>query len=87
MVCLIAFEADNYTLCTEPAEARGTFVGPAVEFCGQIVGLAIVVRYRINVCKANISLICAKISDGTVQLTPFTELSLDNAGFHKDESY
>ncbi|MFZ1258359.1 MAG: translational GTPase TypA [Candidatus Saccharimonas sp.] len=79
---LIAFEAGTTTpYALENAEARGElFVGPAVEvYAGMIVG-----RYNrqedleINVCKAkHLTNMRSKSSDGTVQLTPFTDLSLE----------
>lgn len=65
----------------EMAEARGTlFVGPGTEvYQGMIVGL-----YNrhddldINVCKAkHLTNMRSSSSDGTVQLTPFTQLSLE----------
>lgn len=79
---LIAFEAGTTTpYALEPAEARGElFVGPAVEvYAGQIVGLANRREdIEINVCKAkHLTNMRSKSSDGTVQLTPFTELSLE----------
>ncbi len=79
---LIAFETGTtkpYAL--EAAEARGIlFVGPSVEvYAGMIVG-----QYNrqedleINVCKAKqLTNMRSKSSDGTVQLTPFTDLSLE----------
>lgn len=79
---LIAFEAGTTTpYALEMAEARGElFVGPSVEvYAGMIVG-----RYNrqddleINVCKAkHLTNMRSKSSDGTVQLTPYTELSLE----------
>ncbi|NCU37723.1 translational GTPase TypA [Candidatus Saccharibacteria bacterium] len=81
---LIAFEAGVTTpYSLENAEARGElFVGPAVNvYGGMIVG-----RYNrqedleINVCKAkHLTNMRSKSSDGTVQLTPFTELSLEQS--------
>ncbi len=79
---LIAFETGTtmpYSL--ETAEARGTlFVGPAVQvYAGQIIGLS--TRYddlEINVCKAkHLTNMRSKSSDGVVQLTPPTILSLE----------
>ena len=67
----------------EAAEARGElFVGPGVEvYTGMIVGV-----YNrqedldINVCKAkHLTNMRSKSSDGTVQLTPFTNLSLEQS--------
>lgn len=81
---LVAFEAGATTpYALEAAEARGVlFVGPAVEvYAGMIVG-----QYNrqedleINVCKAKqLTNMRSKTSDGTVQLTPFTELSLEQS--------
>jgi len=79
---LIAFEAGTTTpYALETAEARGElFVGPTTEvYAGMIVG-----RYNrqddleINVCKAkHLTNMRSKSSDGTVQLTPYTDLSLE----------
>lgn len=79
---LIAFEAGTTTpYALEAAEARGElFVGPATEvYAGMIVG-----RYNrqddleINVCKAkHLTNMRSKSSDGTVQLTPYIDLSLE----------
>ncbi len=79
---LIAFESGTTTpYALEAAEARGLlFVGPTVEvYAGMIVG-----QYNrqedleINVCKAKqLTNMRSKSSDGTVQLTPFTDLSLE----------
>jgi len=79
---LIAFEAGTTTpYALETAEARGElFVGPTIEvYAGMIVG-----RYNrqddleINVCKAkHLTNMRSKSSDGTVQLTPYTDLSLE----------
>lgn len=79
---LIAFEAGTTTpYALETAEARGElFVGPSIEvYAGMIVG-----RYNrqddleINVCKAkHLTNMRSKSSDGTVQLTPYTDLSLE----------
>lgn len=79
---LIAFEAGMTTpYALETAEARGElFIGPSVEvYAGMIVG-----RYNrqddleINVCKAkHLTNMRSKSSDGTVQLTPYTDLSLE----------
>jgi GTP-binding protein len=79
---LIAFETGTtmpYSL--ETAEARGTlFVGPTAQaYAGQIIGLN--TRYddlEINVCKAkHLTNMRSKSSDGVVQLTPPTILSLE----------
>lgn len=79
---LIAFEAGVTTpYALEAAEARGElFVGPGVDvYAGQIVGLY--TRQddlELNVCKAkHLTNMRSKSSDGTVQLTPYTELSLE----------
>lgn len=79
---LIAFEAGTTTpYALEAAESRGElFVGPGVEvYAGMIVGLN---RrpddLEINVCKAkHLTNMRSKSSDGTVQLTPFTDFSLE----------
>ncbi|HEU4914555.1 MAG TPA: translational GTPase TypA [Candidatus Saccharimonadales bacterium] len=79
---LIAFETGTtmpYSL--ETAEARGTlFIGPAQKvYAGQIIGLNL--RHEdmeINVCKAkHLTNMRSKSSDGVVQLTPPTILSLE----------
>lgn len=79
---LIAFETGTtmpYSL--ETAEARGTlFIGPAQQvYAGQIIGLN--TRHEdmeINVCKAkHLTNMRSKSSDGVVQLTPPTILSLE----------
>lgn len=79
---LIAFETGVTTpYSLENAESRGElFVGPAVNvYAGQIIGLYN--RHddlEINVCKAkHLTNMRSKSSDGTVQLTPFTDLSLE----------
>lgn len=79
---LVAFEGGTSTpYALEMAEARGTlFIGPAIEvYAGMIVG-----QYNrqedleINVCKAKqLTNMRSKSSDGAVQLTPFTDLSLE----------
>lgn len=79
---LIAFEAGTTTpYALQAAEARGELlVGPGTEvYAGMIVGM-----YNrqddieINVCKAkHLTNMRSKSSDGTVQLTPFTEFSLE----------
>ncbi|HEX7368525.1 MAG TPA: translational GTPase TypA [Candidatus Saccharimonadales bacterium] len=79
---LVAFETGTtmpYSL--ETAEARGTlFIGPAEQvYAGQIIGLN--TRHEdmeINVCKAkHLTNMRSKSSDGVVQLTPPTILSLE----------
>lgn len=79
---LIAFETGTtmpYSL--ETAEARGTlFIGPAEKvYAGQVIGLN--TRHddmEINVCKAkHLTNMRSKSSDGVVQLTPPTILSLE----------
>ncbi len=79
---LIAFEAGTTTpYALETAEARGElFVGPGVEvYAGMIVGLNTRQEdLEINVCKAkHLTNMRSKSSDGTVQLTPFTDFSLE----------
>lgn len=79
---LIAFEAGTTTpYALQAAEARGElFVGPAVEvYAGMIVGLYNRQEdLEINVCKAkHLTNMRSKSSDGAVQLTPFTDLSLE----------
>ena len=79
---LIAFEAGTTTpYALEAAEARGELlVGPGVEvYAGMIVGI-----YNrqddieLNVCKAkHLTNMRSKSSDGTVQLTPYTQFSLE----------
>lgn len=79
---LIAFESGVTTpYALEMAEARGElFIGPSVAvYAGMIVGQ----NNRsddleINVCKSKqLTNMRSKASDGTTQLTPFTELSLE----------
>jgi GTP-binding protein len=79
---LVAFEAGTSTpYALQNAEARGDlFIGPGVEvYQGMVVGL----NNRqedldINVCKAKqLTNMRSKSSDGAVQLTPFTQLSLE----------
>lgn len=79
---LIAFETGTtmpYSL--ETAEARGTlFIGPAEKvYAGQVIGLN--TRHEdmeINICKAkHLTNMRSKSSDGVVQLTPPTILSLE----------
>lgn len=81
---LIAFEAGTTTpYALQNAEDRGElFVGPAVEvYAGMVVGLYN--RHEdleINVCKAkHLTNMRSKSSDGAVQLTPYTELSLEQS--------
>jgi len=79
---LVAFESGITTpYALEMAEARGElFIGPTIEvYAGMIVG-----QYNrsddleINVCKAKqLTNMRSKASDGTTQLTPYTELSLE----------
>ena len=81
---LIAFENGTTTpYALQAAEARGElYVGPGVEvYAGMIVG-----QYNrqedleINVCKAkHLTNMRSKSSDGVVQLTPFTDLSLEQS--------
>ena len=79
---LIAYETGVTTpYSLQTAEERGeVYVGPAVKvYAGQIVGL----NKRgddleMNVCKAkHLTNMRSSSSDGVVQLTPFTELSLE----------
>lgn len=79
---LISFEAGTampYSL--ETAEARGIlFIGPATQvYAGQIIGLNNRQEdMEINVCKAkHLTNMRSKSSDGVVQLTPPTILSLE----------
>ncbi len=81
---LIAFETGitmPYSL--ETAEARGTlFIGPAERvYAGQIIGLNNRQEdLEINVCKAkHLTNMRSKSSDGVVQLTPPTILSLEQS--------
>ncbi len=81
---LIAFEAGTTTpYALENAESRGElFVGPGVEvYAGMIVGLYNRQEdLEINVCKAkHLTNMRSKSSDGTVQLTPYTNLSLEQS--------
>ncbi len=81
---LIAFEAGTTTpYALENAESRGElFVGSGVEvYAGMIVGLNNRMDdMEINVCKAkHLTNMRSKSSDGTVQLTPHTELSLEQS--------
>lgn len=79
---LIAFEAGTTTpYALEMAEARGElFVGSGTEvYAGMIVGLNNRQEdLEINVCKEkHLTNMRSKSSDGTVQLTPYTQLSLE----------
>lgn len=79
---LIAFEAGTTTpYALETAEARGElYVGPGVEvYAGMIIGLNRRQEdMEINVCKAkHLTNMRSSSSDGVVQLTPFTDLSLE----------
>lgn len=79
---LIAYEAGTTTpYALEMAEARGELlVGPGVEvYAGMIVGIYNRQEdLEINVCKAKqLTNMRSKSSDGTVQLTAFTNLSLE----------
>lgn len=79
---LIAFEAGTTTpYALQAAEARGElYVGAGVEvYAGMIVGLNRRQEdMEINVCKAkHLTNMRSSSSDGVVQLTPFTDLSLE----------
>lgn len=79
---LIAFETGATTpYALEMAEERGTlFIGPAEDvYAGQIVGLYTRQEdLEMNVCKTkHLTNMRSKSSDGTVQLTPPTILSLE----------
>lgn len=81
---LIAFEAGTTTpYALQAAEARGELlVGPAVEvYAGMIVGIYNRQEdLEINVCKAkHLTNMRSKSSDGTVQLTPYTDFSLEQS--------
>jgi len=81
---LIAFETGVTTpYALQTAEERGTcFVGPAEKvYAGQIVGLNTRQEdMEINVCKAkHLTNMRSKSSDGVVQLTPATILSLEQS--------
>ena len=71
----------KFTLSSLPAEARGELlVGPGTEvYAGMIVGIYNRQEdIEINVCKAkHLTNMRSKSSDGTVQLTPFTQFSLE----------
>ena len=79
---LIAFETGTTTpYSLQNAEARGTlFIGPAEKvYAGQIIGLSTRQEdLEINVCKAkHLTNMRSSSSDGVVQLTPATILSLE----------
>ncbi len=79
---LIAHEAGTTTpYALEMAEARGELlIGPGTEvYAGMIVGIYNRQEdLEINVCRAkHLTNMRSKSSDGTVQLTPFTNLSLE----------
>lgn len=79
---LIAYESGTTTpYALQNAESRGQlFVGPAVEvYGGMIIGLYTRQEdLEVNVCKAkHLTNMRSSSSDGTVQLTPYTELSLE----------
>lgn len=79
---LIAFESGLTTpYALEMAEARGElFIGPATEVYGGMIvgGYNRKEDLEINVCKAkHLTNMRSKSSDGTVQLTPYTEMSLE----------
>lgn len=79
---LIAFEAGTTTpYALQAAEARGElYVGPgAAVYAGMIIGLNRRQEdMEINVCKAkHLTNMRSSSSDGVVQLTPFTDLSLE----------
>ena len=81
---LIAYEAGVTTpYALQMAEARGElFVGPGIDvYAGMIVGLYNRQEdLEINVCKAkHLTNMRSKSSDGTVQLTPYTQLSLEQS--------
>ncbi len=79
---LIAFEAGTTTpYALQAAEARGElYIGPGVEvYAGMVIGLNRRQEdMEINVCKAkHLTNMRSSSSDGVVQLTPFTDLSLE----------
>ena len=79
---LIAFETGTTTpYALQSAEERGTtYVGPGMKvYAGQIIGLNLRSDdMEINVVKEKqLTNMRSKSSDGTVQLTPFTDLSLE----------
>ena len=79
---LVAFESGTSTpYALENAESRGDlYIGPATEvYAGMVVGLNNrPENLDVNVCKAKaLTNMRSKASDGAVQLTPYTELSLE----------
>lgn len=81
---LIAFEAGTTTpYALQAAEARGELlVGPGTEvYAGMIVGIYNRQEdLEINVCKAKqLTNMRSKSSDGAVQLTPYTDYSLEQS--------
>lgn len=81
---LIAFEAGTTTpYALQSAEARGElYIGAGVEvYAGMVVGLNRRQEdMEINVCKAkHLTNMRSSSSDGVVQLTPFTDLSLEQS--------
>ena len=79
---LIAFEAGSTTpYALQAAEARGELiVGPGTEvYAGMVVGVYNRSEdLEINVCRAKqLTNMRSKSSDGAVQLTPYTQLSLE----------
>jgi len=79
---LIAFEAGTTTpYALQTAESRGElYVGPVTQvYAGMIIGLNRRQEdLEINVCKAkHLTNMRSSSSDGVVQLTPFTDLSLE----------
>ena len=79
---LIAFEAGTTTpYALQTAEARGElYIGPGVGvYAGMVVGLNRRSEdMEINVCRAkHLTNMRSSSSDGVVQLTPFTDLSLE----------
>ena len=81
---LIAWEAGVTTpYALENAEQRGELlVGPAVDvYAGMIVGINVRQEdLEVNVCKAkHLTNMRSKSSDGTTQLTPFTQFSLEQS--------
>lgn len=81
---LIAFEAGQATpYALQAAEARGELlIGPGTEvYTGMIVGIYNRQEdLEINVCKAKqLTNMRSKSSDGAVQLTPFTDFSLEQS--------
>ncbi|MCA9335017.1 translational GTPase TypA, partial [Candidatus Saccharibacteria bacterium] len=79
---LIAYEAGTTTpYALQTAESRGElYIGPGVEvYAGMVIGLNRRQEdMEINVCKAkHLTNMRSSSSDGVVQLTPFTDLSLE----------